>query len=293
MRKRSAEAAWEVHGRNLRRPAERSDIVPGVSDVLFFAGCLMKLMQPDTCEASVQALRRADLRPKVVTRAVCCGQPAYNSGFLDDARRVAEHTLKAIAKTTRDSREDADQPFVVASGSCAAMISRHWPELFQGTRRAEEAKDVAARTVELTVLLASRLTKTPERRGTQTRKADGESVVVLDSCHALRELGADGAIRQVLTSAGCEPVTAEGSDRCCGFGGLFSVKMPDVSAAMADEKLDLLSSTGCETVVGCDLSCLVHLQGRAQRRGLKLEFKHAASVLADRAEVRNRTSQQQ
>lgn len=272
--------------------------MPRVSEALFFAGCLMKLMQPDTCEAAVQVLRRSGLRPKVVNRAVCCGQPAYNSGFVDDARRAAAHTLRAVSKATRDPSE----PFVVASGSCAAMISRHWPELFEGTRRAEEAKGVAARTVELTVLLASRLRKTTEPADDGGRAADsegetkrerGESVVVLDSCHALREVHSGEAIRKVLTSAGCDVVTAPGSDRCCGFGGLFSVKMPDVSVAMADEKLDLLSSMDCETVVGCDLSCLIHLSGRAQRRGLKLEFKHAANVLADRVEVRNRTLRRQ
>lgn len=258
----------------------------------------MELMQPDTCEAAIQVLRRAGVRPKVVTRAVCCGQPAYNSGFVDDARRVATHTLKAVSKATKDPSE----PFIVASGSCAAMISRHWPELFEGTRRAEEAKAAAARTVELTVLLASKLEKTAEPAHAADSAANGEeetkrelreSVVVLDSCHALREIHSGEAIRKVLTSAGCDVLTAPGSDRCCGFGGLFSVKMPDVSVAMADEKLDLLSSVDCETVVGCDLSCLIHLEGRAQRRGLKLGFEHAASVLADRAEVRKRTSRRQ
>lgn len=271
--------------------------MPRVSEALFFAGCLMELMQPDTCEAAVQVLRRAGVRPKAVNRAVCCGQPAYNSGFVDDARRVAAHTLKAVSKATKDPSE----PFIVASGSCAAMISRHWPELFEGTRRAEEAKGVAARTVELTVLLASRLEKTADPAHVADRAANGEgetrreireSVVVLDSCHALREIHSGEAIRKVLDSAGCDVLTAPGSERCCGFGGLFSVKMPDVSVAMADEKLDLLSSMDCETVVGCDLSCLIHLGGRAQRRGLKLEFKHAASVLADRTEIR-RTSRRQ
>ncbi len=227
----------------------------------------------------MQALRAAGCEPKDVGGAFCCGQPAYNSGFAKEARRVAKPTLRAVSKASSGD-------CVVASGSCAAMMSHYWPELFAGTPQAAEARRVAERTKELTVYVSSRLESEPVNDAPQAESAAEvhpplaeEPVVIHDACHALRGLGAAEATRRALAASGRRYVNPPGSERCCGFGGLFSVKMPDVSVAMADEKLDLLASTGCETVVSCDLSCLVHLEGRAGRRGLALRFEHAASLL--------------
>ena len=103
--------------------------------------------------------------------------------------------------------------------------------------------------------------------------------MVHDSCHALRELGAGDTVPQALRAAGHVPVSPAAPERCCGFGGSFSVKLPAVSVAMADEKLDNLAAAGGSQVTACDLSCLVHLQGRARRRGLDLRFDHVASLL--------------
>ena len=253
--------------------------VPGVP-VRFFASCLVEILRPDVGAAGVRVLRSAGHEPLPVAGATCCGQPAYNAGYAAEARRVARRTLRALG--------DGDEPCVVASGSCATMMSHHWPELFEGTPQETAARRAAARTVELTAFLTA-----PEPAGSisgdpggcteggddSERGGPGENVVVHDSCHALRELGAGETVRRALVDAGHAPVTAEGTERCCGFGGSFSVKMPAVSVAMADEKLDNFTATGCERVTSCDLSCLLHLQGRARRRGLPLRFDHVATVL--------------
>ena len=265
------------------RPAS----VPGVVPVRLFASCLIEILRPDVAAATERVLRADGCEPLAVSGATCCGQPAYNAGYAAEARRVARRTLRALG--------DGDEPCVVASGSCATMMSHHWPELFERTPEAPAARRAASRTVELTAFLTD-----PDRGDATTDPGDatgthgdagpagadpdgdpgaGETVVVHDSCHALRELGAGVTVRRALSDAGHVPVSAEGTDRCCGFGGSFSVKMPDVSVAMADEKLDLLGATGCEQVVSCDLSCLLHLQGRASRRGLGLRFDHVATLL--------------
>lgn len=279
----------------------------------FFGTCLVEMLRPDVGAAAERVLRARGHDPQPVRGATCCGQPAYNAGYGREARRVARRTLRALGH--------GEGPCVVASGSCATMMSHHWPDLFDGTAEAGAARRVAARTVELTGFLAGAReaegagrggrTDEHDRRGSdeETRGAgetggDGAAsdaresegtgdtagggggaagtVVVHDSCHALRELGAGASVRRALSDAGrftVETPDADGAARCCGFGGSFSVKLPDVSVAMADEKLDTLAAAGCEQVTSCDLSCLLHLEGRARRRGLGLRFDHVATLL--------------
>ncbi len=248
--------------------------------VQFFASCLVELLRPDVGAATQRVLRAAGHEPVPVAGATCCGQPAYNAGYATEARRVARRTLRALG--------DGDTTCVVASGSCTTMMSHHWPELFEGTRDAAAARNAAARTVELTAFLTGPATGDSADRARPLESGDGdtgeahaatEAVVVHDSCHALRELGAGATVRRALADAGQTPTDAEGTERCCGFGGSFSVKMPGVSVAMADEKLDNFAATGCEQVTSCDLSCLLHLQGRARRRGMGLRFDHVATLL--------------
>ena len=246
--------------------------VRDVVSVQVFASCLVEMLRPDVGAAVQRVLRAAGHEPLPVTGATCCGQPAYNAGYAAEARRVARRTLRALG--------DGAEPCVVASGSCATMMSHHWPELFEGTPQEPAARRAAARTVELTAFLTAPEPTDPTGGGDDSEHGvAGENVVIHDSCHALRELGAGETVRRAVTDAGHTPVTAEGTERCCGFGGSFSVKMPDVSVAMADEKLDLFAATGCERVTSCDLSCLLHLQGRARRRGLPLRFDHVATLL--------------
>ncbi len=244
--------------------------------VRFLASCLVEMLRPDIAAAARRVLRAAGHDPQPVRGATCCGQPAYNAGYADEARRVARRTLRALG--------DGDGPCVVASGSCATMISHYWPRLFDGTPEAGAARRVAARTTELTAFLAHAEPSgsgpgAEDAQGGRPAGDTGGPAVVHDSCHALRELGAGATVRAALTGSGRTPVSADGSESCCGFGGSFSVKMPAVSVAMADEKLDNFTATGCAQVTSCDLSCLLHLQGRARRRGLELRFDHVATLL--------------
>lgn len=244
--------------------------VLAVSSVRFFAGCLVEMLRPDIAAAAKRVLRAAGADPRPVRGATCCGQPAYNAGYGAEARRVARRTLRALG--------GGDDPCVVASGSCATMMSHHWLELFEGTPVEAEARRAAARTVELTAYLA-RAGTGGDSEAAPPGGEGGQAVVVHDPCHALRELGSADTVRRALRDAGRTPLSATGAERCCGFGGSFSVKLPGVSVAMADEKLDNFAATGCAQVTSCDLSCLLHLQGRARRRGLELRFDHVASLL--------------
>jgi L-lactate dehydrogenase complex protein LldE len=221
-------------------------------EVTVFATCLVELTRPSLEGSVVRVLEARGHEVTVAHGVTCCGQPAWNAGYVKDARRVARRTQRALAKTTG--------PIVVPSGSCAAMMREYWPQLLGDTA-------VPARVVEFSEMIASQDTPAP---------TVGAKVAYHDSCHMLRSLGIKAQPRRVLGEV------AELSERCCGFGGTFSVKLPEVSTAMADEKLDEIVASGCDTLVGCDLSCLMHLEGRARRRGLDITVKHLAEVLDGR-----------
>jgi L-lactate dehydrogenase complex protein LldE len=237
----------------------------GAGEAVVFPTCLVEQLRPElagACEALVAA---ADgVAPRTAHGAACCGQPAWNAGFTAAARRVAGATLRALRRPSG--------PVVVPSGSCATMMRRHWPEVFAGTAHEAEAGAVAGRVVELATYLDAR-----SRHDAAART--GTTVTVHDSCHGLRELGVKAQPRRLLAEQGVDVVESEGAERCCGFGGTFCVKLPAVSVAMADDRLDEWTASGVRTVVGGDLSCLVHLEGRARRRALPLRFRHLAEVL--------------
>jgi L-lactate dehydrogenase complex protein LldE len=152
------------------------------------------------------------------------------------------------------------------------MMREFWPELFRNTPEEALAIAVARRVTELSAFLARQAV--PQRDG-----VGAERVAYHDSCHMLRELGIHEAPRRLLAACGVDVVDIAGAELCCGFGGTFAVKLPEISIAMADEKLDAVVAAGVRRVVGCDYSCLLHLQGRAERRGLDIETVHLAEVL--------------
>jgi len=226
--------------------------------------CVVDTVAPEVGAAVVRVLRRCGFDVEIPGQATCCGQPAWNSGFTEEAARVARTTLDALDAT--------DGTICVPAGSCATMIRVFWPELFEMTgdaQAAQRAKDVGARVREFSELIA----------GLNSGASRGGRVAYHHSCHMLRELGIHDAPVDALRAAGCEVVAWSADERCCGFGGLFSVKQPETSIAMADDKIDSLQSTGAETLVGCDASCLMHLRGRMERRGIATPVKHLAEVL--------------
>lgn len=231
--------------------------------------CLVDALEPGVGVATVEVLRRAGHTVEVPGGTTCCGQPAWNAGHAGPAATVARTTLRALEAS------DAEV-IVVPAGSCATMMRVFWAELFAVAGAADDrrrARGVAGRVRELSEFLTA--TGAPE-----TTDADPAPAVYHRSCHMLRELRITDGPERLLEATGAERRETAARDRCCGFGGLFSVKLPEASTAMADDVLDAAVATGAGRVVGCDPSCLVHLRARAQRRGLPLRFEHLAETLA-------------
>jgi L-lactate dehydrogenase complex protein LldE len=239
--------------------------------------CVVDVVAPDVGEAAVRLLRAAGCDVTVNLAQTCCGQPGWNAGFAADAARVARTTLGAL----EDDLDAGAEAVVVPAGSCATMVRVFWPELFEVVGdhdAAARARRVGDRTRELSDLLAERADRLPALRLHRPI-----TVALHESCHMLRELRIAEAPGVLVDAVdGCEAVPWAGSDRCCGFGGTFSVKLPETSVAMADEKLRALGAgaPGADLLVGCDTSCLMHLQARADATERPVHVRHLAEVLA-------------
>ncbi|MGD9694190.1 MAG: (Fe-S)-binding protein [Thermoleophilia bacterium] len=232
---------------------------------LLMRTCLSDLVAPSVWRATAAVLRRAGVEVVIPRRQTCCGQPGWSSGHPEQARPVARQALRAFR---------GDDPVIVPSGSCAAMVRHGYPELFAGRPEEAEAREMADRTVELSQFLA--------RHGLRPRPRGSGSVTYHDSCHMLRILGERTSPREVIAGVeGVELREMEQSDVCCGFGGTFSVNFPEVSGRLGEEKARNAAATGADELVACDLSCLMHIVGRARRTGVDLRARHLAEVLAD------------
>ena len=240
--------------------------------------CVVDVFEPQVGEAAVRVLRAGGCEVTCNLDQTCCGQPAWNAGFAEEAAAVARTTLAALEADLADGAELV----VVPAGSCATMVRVFWPELFEvvgDEDAAARARAVGERTRELSELLATLdLPLAPVA-------AEGP-VAYHHSCHMLRELRLHDAPVGLLEAAGCPVVAWSADERCCGFGGLFSFKLPEVSVAMADDKLTSLGDTEAEVLVGSDSSCLLHLRGRAEAEGRPVPTRHLAEVLAERVDPR-------
>ena len=240
-------------------------------NVGLFVTCLVDLMRPTVGFAAVKLLEDAGCAVTVPRMQTCCGQPAYNSGDRADARDIARQVIDAFAGFD----------YVVApSGSCAAMIKLHFPALFADDPDvAVRAEALAARTFELTSFLHDVLHLEgigAEFRGTAT---------YLDACSGLRELGVKEQPRALLRQvAGLALKESAKAEACCGFGGTFCVKYPAISATIVDDKVDDVAQTAAEILLAGDLGCLLNVAGRIKRRGLAIEVRHVAEVLAGMTE---------
>jgi L-lactate dehydrogenase complex protein LldE len=230
-----------------------------------FPTCLGEALNRAAVRDSQRLLHAAGVASERPAGATCCGQPAWNSGFVRDARRVARRTLRALA--------DAEV-VVVPAGSCAAMMRLHWPHLFKGERDQDLAERVSARTFELSQYLVDQLEWSPPEPDTRTR------VSYHDSCHMLRELRLHDQPRALLAAV-ADLHELPRADRCCGFGGTFSVRYPDVSTAMADDKLASAATIAATTVASADPGCVMQIEGRAARTGAGLRVVHLATIVAE------------
>jgi L-lactate dehydrogenase complex protein LldE len=235
--------------------------------VALFVTCLVDLFRPTVGFAAVKLMQDAGCTVEVPEAQTCCGQPAYNSGDRKDTIAVARQVIAAF--------EGYD--YVVApSGSCAGMIMKHYPELFADDPDwAARAEDLSGRTHELVSFLTDIL-----KVGNVDAAFDG-TVTYHDSCSGLRELGIHGQPRALLDGVnGLHLRELEDSNVCCGFGGTFCVKYPDISNNMVSNKTEKILATGAETLLAGDMGCLMNMAGKLQREGANVRVRHVAEVLA-------------
>lgn len=223
--------------------------------VYFFGTCLIDLMYPQAGLSAVQLLQREGVRVIYPPAQTCCGQPAWNSGYRDEARKVARAQLSLFPKPL---------PIVVPSGSCAGMMKTHYPELFQGQPDEATALAVAARVYELTEFLVDVL---------QVQLKDlGEPVTVAvhTSCSARREMKVADKIEALLGQLAQVALVEQGHKaECCGFGGTFAVKEPEVSAAMVLDKTAAIRATQAQYLVSQDSGCLMNISGAFAKQALE------------------------
>ncbi|MFC4076036.1 (Fe-S)-binding protein [Salinithrix halophila] len=231
-----------------------------------FITCLSDVFFPEVGISMVRVLRRLGVDVGFPEAQTCCGQPAFNSGYREDAKKAARQMIRAF--------ED-DEAVITPSGSCAAMIRHYYPKLFAGEEEWEErARSLADRCTEFSEFVAAHQGTTPIRarlEGTATYH---------HSCHMYRGLGLVEPPLALLSQVeGLSLKELPFHDDCCGFGGTFAVKMAGISTAMADEKIGHIEETGADYLVGSDMSCLMHLGGRIRREGKPVEILHVAQVL--------------
>ena len=242
-------------------------MIPESPRVALFVTCLVDLFRPSVGFAAVKLLEQAGCRIEVPLRQTCCGQPAFNSGDRRGAEAIARGVIEAFAGFDH---------VVAPSGSCAGMLRLHLPELFDDDPETKErAAELAGRCHELVSFLVDVMGV----RDVQAQLA--ATVTYHDSCSGLRELGVKMQPRYLLGMAGARIAEMEGAERCCGFGGTFSIKLGDISTRMCENKCESIRAAGADAVVGGDLGCLLNIEGRLRRTGdTRTKVLHFAQVIA-------------
>jgi L-lactate dehydrogenase complex protein LldE len=228
--------------------------------VSLFVTCLVDQIYPRVGIAMADILERAGCDVEFPEAQTCCGQPAFNSGYRDEARVVAQHFLDTF---------DGAEYIVTPSGSCAAMVGHHYHDLFPDHHE--------TRVLEFSNFLTDVL------KIEDTGAKLDATVTFHDSCHALRELKIkDGPRRLLANVRGLKLIEMDAAEECCGFGGTFAVKFADVSGAIARTKIESIERSGAEIVTGLDASCLMQIDGALRRAGSKIRTMHLAEILASK-----------
>jgi len=215
----------------------------------------------------VEVLRRLGVDLDFLEEQTCCGQPAFNAGYHADAKILAKRFISIF---------DHDDYIVCPSGSCASMVKIFYRELFKNDREMLEISDrVSTRTREFSDFIVNVLHKE------DVGAFYSGKVTYHDSCHLLRELRIKDEPRKLINSVkGIDFVEMNSSDSCCGFGGTFSIKFPDVSVSILDEKIENISNTGADAVISTDMGCLMQIGGALSRRKIPIRTMHLAELLA-------------
>lgn len=244
-------------------------LYPGRSDTVYFFGtCLIDAVYPDAGLAAMRLLQREGCEVVFPAAQSCCGQPAYNSGFVKEARAVARKQMQVFHRP---------YPIVVPSGSCAGMLKHHYPKLFAGRPEENDARRLAERVFEWSEYMVTVLKVRYEDRGAPI------TVTWHSSCHAMREMDVIqhskaliGQLRNVTL------VALEHETECCGFGGTFAVKQPEISAAMVHDKVADIQHTGAGTLLTGDCGCLMNISGHMAHAGVSVAGKHLAEFIWER-----------
>jgi L-lactate dehydrogenase complex protein LldE len=243
---------------------------PQGKPVSLFITCMVDMLAPQTGMSVVQVLEHLGVEVDFPMAQTCCGQPGFNAGYRDDARAVARQFLRAFQEA---------QVIVTPSGSCAAMVRHEYPALFEDDPQwRDEARRVAAITWEFGEYIFKGL----GIEDLQARLPQAQTFAFHDACHGLRLLGLGPGARALLGNVGnATIVELQDADVCCGFGGLFSIKMADVSGAMLRNKLQAIEQCPADCILTGDISCLMHMNGGLQRRGSAKRVRHFADILAE------------
>ena len=234
--------------------------------IYFFGTCLVDLLYPGAGLAGMQLIRRAGIRVIFPDGQTCCGQPAFNSGYRGEARAAAKRFIEIF--------EDAEA-IVCPSGSCVDMVRNHYVDLFENDSRwLARAEHVAAKTFEFSEFLVDVL------KVEDVGASFAERVTYHDSCHLMRGIGVSRQPRVLISNVkDIAFVEMHDADRCCGFGGTFSFKYPDISTVMLEEKVRNIEASGAGVVVGCDMGCLMNIQGMLKRKNININTMHIAELL--------------
>ncbi len=236
--------------------------------ISIFISCLVDNFFPEVGEAMVKVLSKMGLEPKFPKNQTCCGQPAFNSGHRNETEKVASHFL--------DVFDDYDCPMVCPSGSCVSMVKHYYRELFRDNpEKLTRAEKISSRIYEFSEFVFDK------KQNLRLESKYRGKVTFHDSCHALRELGISSKPRELIRSLdGVNLVEMDMSDACCGFGGTFSIKYPEVSKSMLEEKVNSIMNSGADAVVSTDMGCLMNIRGLVSRKKLSLEVLHLSELLA-------------
>jgi L-lactate dehydrogenase complex protein LldE len=236
--------------------------------VSLFVTCLVDQLWSSVGTSCVDVLRRVGCEVEFDERQTCCGQPAFNTGYRAEARQVAQRFIEIFETSKADA-------IVSPSGSCTAMV-HHFPELFgEDPRWLERARSVGSRTYELSSFLI-RVLKLEDVGASWNGRLTWH-----DACHGLRDLNIKSEPRRLISHVrGAEFVELENAESCCGFGGTFSVKFPEISVAILDQRIEAIERAGVDAVVSGDASCLLQIGGRLSRKGSSIRVMHLAELLA-------------
>ncbi len=241
-----------------------------VSTVSLFIPCFIDQLAPQVGMDMVRVLRRLGYQLNFPAQQTCCGQPAFNVGYWNEARPLAERFVRIFEKA---------EAVVCPSGSCTTMVRNFYPELLAGTPLEEPARELSKRVFEFSEFLVQVAKKLDV--GAQF----AHKVTFHDACHGLRELRLQEGPRELLRRVrGLELVEMPHREECCGFGGAFAVKFDMISAAMGDSKVQSIQASGADVVTSLDQSCLLHIEGMLRRHKLPVRTMHLASILAQEAE---------